>query len=122
MIGSANRIKKQSFPGVLRGKSVLGLYFKAILTDLGDKNTQIGVVLPKKYAKTAVLRNLIRRTVYGQTVPYLDKIPYKNIAFLLQKAFPIGRGLPGRQQVSQIVAEEVQGLIKKIIPTEKYEK
>ena len=77
MLSRKHRVKKSSFPlGANSGRS----FFAGPLTlrlSRGDSKDEpvFAVVVSKKVAKTAVMRNRIRRRIYGLIDPFVSKMP-----------------------------------------------
>lgn len=88
MISSQFKIKKQSFPTVMRGQSIQGLFFRVIITPTTNTHPSIAVVIAKKYAKHVIIRNSIKRSVFKVVYKLLSKIPHTSIVFLMVKQIP----------------------------------
>lgn len=74
MISRRYRIAATLFPGVLRGKTTQNELFRVVIkTDTSLKVPKYAVIVPTKLAKTAVLRNRVRRVVYAALASYTLK-------------------------------------------------
>lgn len=78
MLPSKNRISRKDFPSPKeRGSRVFTplftvVFYKAVI---GVKESHASVVVSKKTAKTAVVRNKLRRRFYDLLAPYFKIIP-----------------------------------------------
>ncbi|OIO30197.1 hypothetical protein AUJ77_03620 [Candidatus Nomurabacteria bacterium CG1_02_43_90] len=71
MISKKNRISKHGFPeDQIRGFRVFSHSFTAVFYQSTEEH-RVAVVVSKKMAKTAVLRNLLRRRSYDAISPCL---------------------------------------------------
>lgn len=104
MLSKRHRITTEEFPLVSKGKRwAYGPFFVATLNSVGNFSvTKVGVVCSKKVAKTAVLRNTIRRQIYQIAQPFVanSKKPFW-CAFFLNKGY------------SELTDEERSNLISK---------
>lgn len=71
MLPKKNRISKKDFPTPQgRGSRVFSPLFSGVIYK-NDGLTRVAVVVSKKTAKTAVVRNRIRRKFYAALAPFL---------------------------------------------------
>ncbi len=75
MLKRAYRVSKKEFDIVIEtGKAVHSDFFWLRYVKSQEIATKIAVIAPKKIAKTAVLRNKIRRKVYEAIRPIYDSV------------------------------------------------
>lgn len=100
MLPHKNRIEKQDFPSYQRqGFRVFSPFFTAVFYKTINKESRASVVVSKKTAKTAVVRNKIRRRFYSvleplfknpsiksTTIVVYPKIDARNAQFLVLKS------------------------------------
>lgn len=87
MIPKKNKVPKQAFPGVMKGKQFPGAMVTVIITQSISGNTTHGaVIIAKKYAKKAVMRNLIKRIMFREIQKNMDTLPKKTLVFMVKKA------------------------------------
>ena len=92
MLSRTNRIESRLFPSVTRGKVLQNDSFRVVIRlDSGIMQYKCAVIVPNKVAKTAVVRNKIRRQVYSaiRDIAHLKQLP---IAFIT--IFPKSNSLP----------------------------
>lgn len=85
MMPKKNRLLRENFENIMKkgGFKNSSLFSSRILKNVenkGDFEPKVSVVVSKKVAKTAVLRNKIRRRAY-EVVAKLPKKPYSIILF-----------------------------------------
>lgn len=118
MISSQFKIKKQAFPTVMKGLSIQGLFFRVIITPTNNIYPNIAVVIAKKYAKHAVIRNSLKRSVFRVTYTLLPKLPHTSIVFLMVKQIPRGVTQSNREyqrNLNEKITLETHYLLKQII-------
>lgn len=74
MIAKKFRISTRRVPEAIRGKSIHTPLFRAVLRNSWDTYPHIAVIVSKKLAKTAVMRNSLRRKFYSAVRPQLMKV------------------------------------------------
>ena len=106
----------------MKGIPVIGIYFRAILTQSTNKHTNIGVVISKKHAKLAIIRNTIKRTTFRVSSQMFLKLPQINIVFLMTKNIPRNLETTAlyKKRISKIIEKDITTIITTII--QKYEK
>ncbi len=83
MLSKQKRLSRQHIQEYLiRAKRVTTPHFNVIWTDKIPNGPRVGFSVSKKVAKTAVVRNRLRRHGYASVDPLLKKIP-PNRAFLI---------------------------------------
>ncbi len=121
MISSKYRISKQHFPAILRNPSINGAYFRAVIAPSFSTNKpHFAVIISKKHANLAVIRNLFRRTVYQVIHDKISQIPVKSIIFVMQKAVIYEKTALGRKNATLQLANDINNVLDQII--KKYDK
>ena len=88
MIARKNRFHGHNSVSRVRGKSVRSPFFSVYYAhNAKRRDYRMAVVVSKKTAKSAVVRNRIRRRLYEsvRTQKYLDDVPV-DVVFVVQKA------------------------------------
>lgn len=116
MISSKHRISKQHFPTILRNPSISGVYFRAVIApSFSTDKPHFAVIISKKHAKLAVLRNLFRRTVYQIIQGYIDQLPIKSMVFIMQKTVQHEKSTQGRTQAVIELSKDINSIIGQVI-------
>lgn len=85
MLPKKNRIPKEDFPAPQKqGFRVFSPLFSAVIYK-NDTGVQVAVVVSKKTAKTAVVRNRIRRRVYSAIGGYYENFLYPALLVIYPK-------------------------------------
>lgn len=85
MISKKNKISKQFFPQVMKGKRKTGVFADIIITPSLSYTFHAGVVISKKNVKTAVMRNIVKRLFYNRISLKKDVIPQKTYILYIKK-------------------------------------
>ncbi len=85
MISKKNKISKDFFPQVMKGKRKLGKFADIIISPSLSHKVHAGVVISKKNVKTAVLRNTLKRMFYNKISVQKDRIPQKTYVLYVKK-------------------------------------
>lgn len=86
MLPRSKRLSKKEFDEVMKkGRVNHSTFFTVIWVVSEDKHLKISSVAPKKIAKTAVLRNAIRRKVYSAVGKSINDISLPIKAIFLSK-------------------------------------
>lgn len=64
-----------------------GLTIKVFITDL--PHGRFGVIIPKAVAKTAVLRNSLKRAGFDAFAPYVERLAGRDVLCILSKSGPL---------------------------------
>jgi len=120
MISSKYRISKSHFPTILRNPSISGIYFRAVIAPSLSDNPHFAVIISKKHAKLAVLRNLFRRAVYQLIQENLEKLPVKSMVFIMQKTILLEKLKEGRKNAILQLSDDIKNILDQII--KKYDK
>ncbi len=100
MLAKKNRIATEYFPEVTRGKTLQNEAFRVVIKkDPILTEARCAVIVPNKIAKTAVLRNKIRRQVYQALGNLIPSLP---VAFI--SVFPKRTDFKGFDMVSDLKA------------------
>ena len=87
MLKRSNRIPTKLFPEVTRGKTFNNELFRVVIkTDKTLKTPKCAVIVSNKTAKTAVLRNRVRRQVYGVLGTLVPVLPVAYVSVFPKKA------------------------------------
>ena len=87
MIPRKNRIPTEQFPGVLRGKTLQNELFRVVIKEAkGILVPKCAVIVPNKVAKTAVLRNKVRRRIYDLLGGIIGDLPSAYISVFPKKS------------------------------------
>lgn len=87
MLKRSNRIPTKQFPEVTRGKTLNSELFRVVVkADKDLKVPKCAVIVSNKVAKTAVVRNRIRRQVYGLLGSIITTLPTAFISIFPKKA------------------------------------
>lgn len=120
MISSKHRISKSHFPTILRNPSISGIYFRAVIAPSLSDKSHFAVIISKKHAKLAVLRNLFRRVVYQLIQENLEKSPVKSMVFIMQKTILHEKSKEGRKNATLQLSDDIKNILDQII--KKYDK
>lgn len=86
MLSSSNRLSTSIFKHIIQNGGVFHGNFFIIRCEYSKDLSHFAVSVPKKVAKTAVLRNKIRRRVYSIIRKFKDSfISKQNIVFIAKK-------------------------------------
>ena len=108
MLSQKNRISRKDFPAFKRqGFRVFSELFSGTVYPTDDKKIRVSVVVSKKTAKLAVVRNHLRRVFYEAIKPYLESFTQGSLVVLYPKS--------GAVQVSFVVLKsEIEKELKRI--------
>ena len=118
MIASQYKIPKHAFPAVMKGPSIQGSFFRVITTPLSGIHPNIAVVIAKKYAKHAVIRNSLKRSVFRTIYPLLSKLPHISVVLFMVKQIPRDVTQSNREyqrNLNEKITLETHQLLKQII-------
>jgi ribonuclease P protein component len=86
MLARKHRIPTEKFPAVTRGKVVQNELFRAVITkDPALTCPKCAVIVSNKLAKTAVVRNRLRRQVYAALGDLLSRLPTAYVSVFPKK-------------------------------------
>lgn len=86
MLSQKNRITRKDFPAHSRqGFRVFSELFSGTVCPSNEKEVRVSVVVSKKTAKLAVVRNRLRRVFYEAIKPYLKDISSGSLLVLYPK-------------------------------------
>lgn len=85
MLSSLFRISKSFFPQVTKGTHFSGGFLKIIVSNPLTNHSSCAVIVSKKYYKSAVQRNYIRRTIYNLFQKQLPHLPKKTYVAMITK-------------------------------------
>ena len=119
MLKALNRVPKHHFPKVIKGFSVPGTYFRAVVTpSISGLRPHIAVVIAKKYGKLSVMRSSYKRAAMDAVSLKLKNLPDQTLVFLMQKAPVLDTTLSGvqaRKAVLPLLIKDVTELCDVII-------
>jgi len=104
MLPRSKRISTKQFVGAIKEGEVLHTPFFMVRCAKSDTTSRFGVSVSKKIAKTAVLRNLIKRRVYS-AVKELSPLPSpaKKIIFIMKSGSDKAVYAELKEEVQKIV-------------------
>lgn len=86
MLSQKNRITRKDFPAHSRqGFRVFSELFSGAVYTSNEKEVRVSIVVSKKTAKLAVVRNRLRRVFYEAIKPYLKNISNGSLVVLYPK-------------------------------------
>jgi ribonuclease P protein component len=86
MLPQKNRIPRKDFPtGPRQGSRVFSPLFSGVVHAQKESGVRVSVVVSKKTAKTAVVRNRLRRQFYTAMTPHLQSFSQGALVVLYPK-------------------------------------
>lgn len=85
MLPRNKRIQKKDFPAPKRQGFRVHSPLFSMTVYKNDESTRVSVVVSKKTAKTAVVRNKIRRRMYEAMKPFMDRITKTSLIVIYPK-------------------------------------
>ena len=81
-------------------------------------SSRIGAVVPKRWARKAVTRNLIKRQIYAFCIEDLDRLPQADRVIRLRKTFDTNQfSSASSENLKKAVRDELQQLIRVSLST-----
>lgn len=84
MIPKKHKILQEYFPKVLKGKRFFGDFGDFIVSSSLSDKVHGGIVIAKKHAKKAVIRNKVKRQYYSLFAEYLPYFPKKTLVYMVK--------------------------------------
>ncbi|MHB1117972.1 MAG: ribonuclease P protein component [Minisyncoccota bacterium] len=108
MLPKKNRIPRKDFPADRRqGFRVFSPLFSGVVYP-SSYGVRVSVVVSKKTAKTAVVRNTMRRRMYAAITPFLKRFPRDVFVVLYPKA-------EVKQAPFSVLQKEIETALRKLV-------
>lgn len=78
---------RTEFDAVMAAGIVAATFHFALHQQVNNVTSRIGAVVPKRWARKAVTRNLIKRQIYALSFEKFEKLPHADRVIRLRKTF-----------------------------------
>jgi ribonuclease P protein component len=115
MLSAHYRIRKSFFPQVTKGAHFSGEIFKIIVSKPISDHSVCTAIVAKKYYKSAVQRNYIRRVLYTIIKNQLSLLPKKTYVIMVTKKIPAEikdkKQLFNKKEIKHYLEKDMQYII-----------